>query len=287
MSTAFVLSGGGARGAFQLGVMKQLIQSGTKPDACFGTSVGAINGAGYCIGGIEELEKMWRSIRKFSDVFESKILSSLWSDGYYTLNPLRRLLADLIRRSSKQYNCLAVSHVLDIKKGITWAVSQGDPDFLDMTIASAALPVLVEPIKGKYVDGGVREYVPFATSRAYEFDEIIIILCDTFDFNLTRRWESRWPHKANTALRTAEILFHERTLNDLRVAVDWQKQNPDVKIRFFMPTGFSMDFADFDKKKIDCGISAGLKQKEISFEEIVSKIYDVAYTKKDLFMVSS
>src|SRR5262249_26347136 len=43
--TAFVLSGGGARGALQVGALRALLEAGIRPDVIVGTSIGAWNGA--------------------------------------------------------------------------------------------------------------------------------------------------------------------------------------------------------------------------------------------------
>ncbi len=60
---ALVLSGGGGRGAFQVGVLEHLEAVGWKPDIIVGTSIGSMNAAVYAVGGIGQLQKMWESIR--------------------------------------------------------------------------------------------------------------------------------------------------------------------------------------------------------------------------------
>ncbi|MDQ7028746.1 MAG: patatin-like phospholipase family protein [Ardenticatenia bacterium] len=40
---AFVLSGGGNRGALQVGALQVLLEAGIQPDVLVGTSVGAVN----------------------------------------------------------------------------------------------------------------------------------------------------------------------------------------------------------------------------------------------------
>jgi NTE family protein len=59
---ALVLSGGGGRGAFQVGVLEHLESIGWKPDIIVGTSIGSMNAAVYAVGGITHLQKMWDSI---------------------------------------------------------------------------------------------------------------------------------------------------------------------------------------------------------------------------------
>src|SRR5690349_9082020 len=43
--TAFVLSGGGARGALQVGAVRALLEAGIFPDVLIGTSIGSWNAA--------------------------------------------------------------------------------------------------------------------------------------------------------------------------------------------------------------------------------------------------
>lgn len=60
---AFVLSGGGSRGALQVGALHALLEAGIQPDMLIGTSVGAVNASFIAaepnVAGIEKLEAMW------------------------------------------------------------------------------------------------------------------------------------------------------------------------------------------------------------------------------------
>jgi NTE family protein len=60
---ALVLSGGGGRGAFQVGVFEHLESINWKPDIIVGTSIGSMNAAVYAVGGISRLLEMWETIR--------------------------------------------------------------------------------------------------------------------------------------------------------------------------------------------------------------------------------
>jgi NTE family protein len=65
MTKALVLSGGGARGAFQVGVMKYLEEMGWKPDLVCGTSVGAVNAAAYGAGmPAEQMIHLWKTYHR-------------------------------------------------------------------------------------------------------------------------------------------------------------------------------------------------------------------------------
>src|SRR3954453_15987154 len=48
MVTGLVLQGGGALGAFELGVIEWLVDAGIVPDVVSGVSIGAVNGAVLC-----------------------------------------------------------------------------------------------------------------------------------------------------------------------------------------------------------------------------------------------
>jgi NTE family protein len=62
---AFVLGGGGARGALQVGALYALLESGLQPDLFVGTSIGSVNAAflalhGFSRQGLDRLAAAWR-----------------------------------------------------------------------------------------------------------------------------------------------------------------------------------------------------------------------------------
>ncbi len=70
-TTAIVMSGGGSKGAFQVGVLKRMYEVGIRPHIICGTSVGALNGAKLAENSetvIPELEALWLSLRGNDDV---------------------------------------------------------------------------------------------------------------------------------------------------------------------------------------------------------------------------
>jgi NTE family protein len=62
--TAFVLAGGGARGAFQVGALRALLERGERPQVVVGTSIGAWNGAMLArepsFATLDRLTDLWR-----------------------------------------------------------------------------------------------------------------------------------------------------------------------------------------------------------------------------------
>ena len=59
--TALVLSGGGSRGSYQIGVIKALKKLNIKIDMVIGTSAGALNAAMIATGSPEIAEQLWLS----------------------------------------------------------------------------------------------------------------------------------------------------------------------------------------------------------------------------------
>jgi NTE family protein len=62
---AWVLGGGGSRGALQVGAVEALLEAGRKPEMLLGTSIGAVNATflavhGQSPQGLEKLKEVWR-----------------------------------------------------------------------------------------------------------------------------------------------------------------------------------------------------------------------------------
>lgn len=78
-----VLSGGGGRGAYHIGVLSFLEEQGWFPDVVAGTSIGAVNGAAIASGHkSKELKELWRELRT-RDVQKMRLrllptLTELW-----------------------------------------------------------------------------------------------------------------------------------------------------------------------------------------------------------------
>lgn len=71
--TGLVLSGGGAKGAYQVGTLKALLELGASIDMVAGASMGALNGAVLACApslpeGVKRLEKLWNTLAEQSPV---------------------------------------------------------------------------------------------------------------------------------------------------------------------------------------------------------------------------
>ena len=141
-SYAIALEGGGARGAYEIGVWQALAEAGVQYHAVAGTSVGALNGALMVMEDLEKAVALWENIR-FSQVFaaDDEQMKKLYDkelegldifgllkkavetvkEGGLDVEPLRRLIAEQmdeekIRQSAKQF--FLVTYSLTEKKEI-------------------------------------------------------------------------------------------------------------------------------------------------------------------------
>ena len=155
------LSGGGARGLAHIGVLEVLDDLGVQIDAVSGTSMGAIIGAVYCIGGrMEEVEKLlvstdWKSFMVFSafQLSRAGIMKEKKVDEI-----LKKFLGDkTFEDCQKQFCCVAV----DILSGTRVVLNSGS--LREAVLASIAVPGVIPPVckgNGLLVDGGVIEPLP-------------------------------------------------------------------------------------------------------------------------------
>lgn len=204
---ALVLSGGGAKGAFQAGAL-QYIDDHIKtrfPDFSFtiisGVSVGCLNGVMVAMNRQDRLLQVWNTIEN-SAVYTGKLnlpsallhLALRSKQAILGRKPLQKLVEQLVSRQA----------VLDTgKKFMMGVVSLTDGDYHRLTaedfadeinfqkavLASGIMPVLWEPMprirsrRGsitQVVDGGLRNNSPLGDVLDMDPDEVVIINCSPF-----------------------------------------------------------------------------------------------------------
>ena len=72
--TALVLGGGGAKGAYEVGVIAALEELGIRAGSVFGVSIGALNGAMYAQGRMQDADELWNTIH-LSDIVSGETLA--------------------------------------------------------------------------------------------------------------------------------------------------------------------------------------------------------------------
>ncbi|GAB6936505.1 patatin-like phospholipase family protein [Isoptericola variabilis] len=171
MTVAFVLGGGGVRGAVQVGMLQALFEAGVAPDLVVGTSIGAINGAAVAadpsIAVVDRLGAAWASPTAEQVYGEPwyRQLTRLARSRTHLYDPaaLRRLIAGTLGEHST-FEDLAVPLVVaaaSIERASEHWFDAGP--LVEAVLASASVPGALPPteIGGEhYVDGGMVNSIP-------------------------------------------------------------------------------------------------------------------------------
>lgn len=161
---ALVLSGGGAKGAFQVGAEKYAREvKGYHWDIIAGVSVGALNGTMLAMGKYARLEELWDtiSLQKVSrgSLNAWTMLKLLFGKSSVSSNaPLWNIINTEIE-PHKIHLDLRIGSV-SLRTGQYLMFKPTDPDFKKAILASAAKPLIWSPVAvGRshpdMVDGGV------------------------------------------------------------------------------------------------------------------------------------
>lgn len=186
MERALILSGGGARGAFQAGVIRYLNDVGWVPDLVCGTSVGAMNAVAMGTGmSPADLIGLWQSLSRRAVYLRRPawlIRSLLGRKPFASTNdtgPMRALLAQHIDIAALRKSRMEIIiSTVDMRTSQPAWFDRSEIE-IDHVAASAAIPVLFpwQTINGRpYWDGGVMHNTPIAPALIRGAREIIVVL---------------------------------------------------------------------------------------------------------------
>ncbi len=194
---AFVLGGGGARGAMQVGALLALLEANIQPDILIGTSIGAVNAAmvaihGFTQSGLERLMHAWLEAKEADllpgDYLRIAVRTMINTMGKETYQEeMRAFYVRIGIRPELQFRdfqhpklyCVAT----DLNRYDTY-IFGNDPSqrVLDGVLASAAIPPWIPPLRlGKelLMDGGALSNLPIEPAMRMGATEIIAL--DLFD----------------------------------------------------------------------------------------------------------
>ncbi|TRD11864.1 hypothetical protein FGU71_08360 [Erythrobacter insulae] len=219
------LSGGGAHGAFQVGVLDELIeQRGVDFETVVGTSTGAIQAAGVAQNDIGKLLDLWTGITGNDDIYRSRG-GEIWAvltgkDSLFSTGPLRTLLHQTfddakIRATGKKLR-LAVANLTN---GQLRIVGENTDNIADWVYASAAQPPAFPPFRTRdenglleqWVDGGLRDVTPLRAALRERPRAILAVRAE--GPKATEPEEYR--NVVKIGLRSVDLLTEEVADNDL------------------------------------------------------------------------
>lgn len=190
------LSGGGAKGAFQVGALEYLAEHETKTfQVGSGTSVGAINIAGLAMQPpgsglgtyVEFLIRAWERLAKTEDVWKLRFppyAAGLMKPSVGDNAPLRRLLHELVDfdRVMGGTPCTVVGWDLLSGQTRTWDLreAKNPQELVSFLLASSSFPMAFPPEQigaGWYTDGGITDIAPTRRLIQAGCVHITAILC--------------------------------------------------------------------------------------------------------------
>lgn len=193
-----VLSGGGAKGSYEVGVWKAIEELDIPICAITGTSIGALNGAMLVQGDIELLELAWSTlsvehiidVRK--DIWETEKIyerhmtpfkffkNTINGDGL-DISPLTNLLREYIdeyriRNSPIDLGIITFS-LTDRKPLQIFKDEMPKEHIVDYLVASACFPAFkpIEIDNKRYIDGGFYDNIPIAPLVEKGIKDIIVV----------------------------------------------------------------------------------------------------------------
>lgn len=242
---ALVFSGGGARGAYQIGVWDALHQRNIDRQivSVYGTSVGAINGAAFVQGDIGLAKEIWKML-SYEKVFKNvpprrSILKSRdylnWirnaiKEKGINVDPLKKILfesldEDLIRKSPLDFGLVTY----DLTHRRARYLKKSDIPYgrlIDYVIASSTFPVFQAHriADTDYMDGGIYDNRPLKFLESD--DNAKGILC--IDVTIARHF---WKNKKIARKLETQYIRPSRLLGS-PLAFDNKRINRNMKLGY-------------------------------------------------------
>ena len=252
MKRALVLSGGGSKGAYQIGVYEALKKLHIKIDIITGTSIGSINGAIFVENRYRRAKNMWLnlttkdvlglSINKNIKSIKDDLDSIINNEGVSSLN-IEKILKNiidenLVRKSKIDYGLVTYSYKnkkpLLLKKE---EIPSGE--LIDYIVASSSLYPLISKKSlnnDDLIDGGYYDNLPINLAISMGADEVIAVDLNAIGF---RR----------------------------------EYNNKNVKVDLIKSKDKSVFLLDFDKDKIKKAMIIGFQDTMKHFKALDGDIY--------------
>jgi NTE family protein len=218
--TAFVLAGGGSRGAVQVGMLEELIRRDIRADLVFGASVGAINGAAYAgdptLAGAERMADIWRAVTG-TDIFPRGTFDGPWAflqkrAAVHASTGLRAIIEAGIDYEDLEDAIIPIEVVTtSLTDGRERWIGHGPA--VEAILASSAIPSIFPPVTidgDVLVDGGVVNNVPISRALSAGCERVYVLLCGPLHYHPP-------PPKrpAEAALTAFFVAIHARFVREL------------------------------------------------------------------------
>ena len=190
-----VLAGGGAKGAYQIGLWQALRELEIPLCAVTGTSIGALNGALIAQGDWDAAREVWKSVslhdivtlpeESGNNLFTARnarfLARAFLRERGLDTGPLRKLLCRCVdekkvRASAVNFGLVTFS-LTDLAPQELFLSQIEEGKLIDYLLASACFPIFknVEIDGKKYVDGGVYDNAPASMLVRHGYRDLIVV----------------------------------------------------------------------------------------------------------------
>lgn len=247
---ALVLSGGGGKGAYQIGVWKALKEFGIdkKITAVSGTSVGALNAALFLQGDINVAKEVWsnisnKKILKIEKVevlkkvlLENGITSSIANNyliskgktGIFSRNGLLEIMESYVNLdfiSQSKIQCFISCCQLPEMTVKYFNINNNSNERIkNILLASSALPVIYDNVlidNKRYIDGGVVDNIP--VKPLYDIGYKTIIIVHLSHENIVR--DTDFP-----GVNMFQIIPRKPQGNFIKGTLDFNKEHAEIRM---------------------------------------------------------
>lgn len=258
MSTALVLAGAVAKGAFEAGVLAVLAERDVRPSAIVATSAGSLNAALFATGlrfgrarqATDSLLKLWREEATWTSIVRPTLRGLVDHTGVSSTDALERIVLggmnhiaqEPLQSAPRPINLKLVTASLNgdtvVEQGIARTTFEHVENFEDRdfesehgrqrvahaALASAAFPVLFVPVQlpnvGPCIDGGAVNNTPISWALDSGADHVVVVAGNPL----------RIPREAELGGaellgKEVDIAINERLFRDL-----WQARRVNQKL---------------------------------------------------------
>ncbi len=213
MKIGLVLSGGMAKGAYQIGALKaieEFIPYG-EIEYISGASIGVLNGYAYATGQLDLAQKLWKNC---CGSYNRSLITRVLRDG-----TIPNAIASLQQNGKAPKGVFYAALLNMTQKTLVYQnlSSAGAQDMVDLLCASVAVPACNKGIVWngvKYFDGAAVDNIPVFPLMKHELDYIICVYfdeyCYTFENSCFDDRVIKITFSSDSVLKQSLVLTRER-----------------------------------------------------------------------------
>jgi len=256
---SLVLSGGGSKGAFQVGVLDALTKMGNGGyDMFCGVSVGAVNGAFLSMykdiafrNGVEALRELWDGLttkKIYKRHFPLGMIHGLWTPSLFDSSPFSEMVHEVYKpEMTQKFGHKLLVGAVSTQTGEYAVFDETYPEISKAIVASAAFPLVFTPVDlgedDPWVDGGVINATPLQAALDMGATEIDVILTEHIE---TKPFDGAPKNVIELGMRVIGFMAKEIFENDIQLA-----REHGIEPRIIRPTEhFDVDPMNFEQEGI-------------------------------------